>query len=187
MNARIDIVRARFARARRSSDAAGFTILEVIVAMGILLFGMTAILGLLTFGAALSRTAQLRTTAANSVESVVADLQETLFPIVNGEAGEPQPIRNRELHGVVEVVYSATARPNPARPDEYRVDVDMSWKSEGVQREKRFTTILLREIPFGERLRRQFVEGDTKAFEPASPAKSVLPAKDAVDAPTPKK
>jgi hypothetical protein len=83
-------------------------------------------------------------------------------------------------------VYSATARPNPARPDEYRVDVDMSWKSEGVQREKRFTTILLREIPFGERLRRQFVEGDTKAFEPASPAKSVLPTKDAVDAPTPK-
>ena len=178
--------RPRLAR-RLSGSGAGFTILEVIVAMGILLFGMTVILGLLTFGAALSRTAQLRTTAANAAESVIADLEETLFPIQNGEAGEPKPIQDRALHGALDLVYSATARPNPDRPDEYRVDVDMSWKSQGVQRDKRFTTLLLREIPFGERLRRQFVEGDTKSFEPASPAKSDSASKSQLPASTPKK
>lgn len=150
---------------------AGFTILEVIVAMGIFLFGMTAILGLLTFGAALSRTAQLRTSSAAAVQAVTADLEETFFPLVDGEAGEPQKIENRELGGLAGVVYSATPLQNPDRPLEYRVDVELAWKSGGVQRETRFTTILLREVPFGERLRRRFVEGDTQALEsPRAPA-----------------
>lgn len=144
---------------------AGFTILEVIVAMGIFLFGMTAILGLLTFGAALSRTAQLRTHAAVAVQAVTADLEETLFPLVNGEAGEPTAIVKREVHGQTTIVYSATPVQNPDRPLEYRVDVELTWKSGGVQRDTRFTTILLREIPFGERLRRRFVDGDTNALQ----------------------
>lgn len=154
---------------------AGFTILEVIVAMGIFLFGMTAILGLLTFGAALSRSAQLRTNSSAAVQAVTADLEETFFPLVDGEAGEPAKIEKRELGGLQGIVYSATPFQNPDRPLEYRVDVELSWKSGGVQRETRFTTILLREVPFGERLRRRFVEGDTHALdsprEPAPPTK----------------
>lgn len=145
----------------------GFTIVEVIVAMGILLFGMTSILGLLTFGAALSRTAHLRTNSAAAVESVMADLQETFFPLEGGEAGEPKKIVDRELFGMSDVIYSATPYQNPDRPLEYRVDVELSWKSAGVQREKRFTTILLREVPFGERLRRRFVEGEEDALSSA--------------------
>jgi len=139
---------------------AGFTLLEILLAMGILLFGMSAILGLLTFGSALSRTAQLRTNAAMAVESVTADLEETFFPIVNGEAGEPRAIERRQLPGAATIVYSAVPHQNPDRPLEYRVDVEIAWKSAGVQREKRFTTLLLREVPFGERLRRRFVEGE---------------------------
>lgn len=145
----------------------GFTIIEVLVAMGILLFGMTTILALLTFGAALSRTAHLRTAGAALAEAVVLDLEETLFPLVDGEAGEPRPIRERALPGLDEIVYSATPTQNPRNPLEYRVDVEMTWKSAGVKREKRFTTLLLREIPFGERLRRRFVEGGAASAPPA--------------------
>jgi hypothetical protein len=54
--------------------------IEVLVALAILVFGMTAVLGLLTFGAALSRTALLRTSAAAASHAVVADLEETMFP-----------------------------------------------------------------------------------------------------------
>lgn len=158
-------------RLSKHARQAGFTILEVIVAMGIFLFGMTAILGLLTFGSALSRTAQLRTHAAALVQAVTADLEETLFPLENGAAGEPQPIVKRQLHGRDDILYSATPTQNPDRPLEYRVDVEISWKSGGVQREKRFTTLLLREVPFGERMRRRFVDGDMKALEsPREPA-----------------
>jgi prepilin-type N-terminal cleavage/methylation domain-containing protein len=150
----------------------GFTILEVLLAMAILLFGMTAVLGLLTFGAALSRSALVRTTSAAAVEATVADLEETMFPVVDGDAGPPIEIKDRALPSLPDVVYSAVAHENPAHPLEYRVDIEMSWKSAGVQREKRFSTLLLREIPFGERLRKQFVEGkggNTSGFKKESP------------------
>ena len=144
---------------------AGMTIVEVLVAMGILLIGMTAILGLLTAGAALSRSAVLRTTAAAASDAVVEDLLETLFPLedpsaVFGAVGEPQPIVERTLPSEPKIIYSATPHQNPDRPLEYRVDIEMSWQSAGVRRARRFSTILVRELPFGERLRRRFVEGD---------------------------
>ena len=52
----------------------GFTIIEVVLAMGILLIGMTTILGLLSYGAALSRTASLRAQAARAADA--ADIKK---------------------------------------------------------------------------------------------------------------
>lgn len=129
---------------------AGFTILEVVLAMGILVIGMTVLISLLTFGAALSRTAAMRTAASAAIEAILADLEESMFPLgADGEVGEPLPIVDREVRASPDVIYSALAEPNPDQPLEYRVDVDMKWKSSGVQRTRRFTTIMLREIPFG--------------------------------------
>jgi len=152
---------------RRARD--GFTIIEVLLAMAILLFGMTAVLGLLTFGAALSRTSLLRTTSAAAIDATVADLEETLFPMVDGDAGPPTEIKDRVVPGLPDVMYTATAHENPDQPLEYKVDIDMTWTSAGVQREKRFSTLLLREIPFGERLRKQFVEGVKPESQKAPP------------------
>ncbi len=137
---------------------AGFTIIEVLLAMGILLLGTTAILSMLTSGAALARTAELRAASAGVIEAVIADLEETLFPLApDGSAGEPVPVESRPVPGSPGVVYSARATPNPDHPDEYRVDVELAWQSRGVRRTQLFTTLLLREIPFGERMRRLFV------------------------------
>jgi hypothetical protein len=155
------------ARPNAAPASAGFTILEVLVSLAILLFGMTAVLGLLTFGAALSRSAELRTAAAAATEAVIADLEVTIFPTeADGELGEPVPIRERSLPNAPEIVYSAEAKPNPARPLEYRVDVELAWKSSGVRRERRFTTLLIRERSFGERLRRR-ISGEVQATPPA--------------------
>ena len=159
------------AAGRRDARVArgGFTLVEILVALGILLFGMAAVLGLLTFGAAMSRTALLRTSAASAAEAVASDLEETLFPMIEGEAGAPVDVVDRAISGQSEIVYSARAVENPDRPLEYRVDVEMSWSSAGVRREKRFRTLLVREIPFGERLRRRFVEGGSTAGEETKP------------------
>lgn len=153
---------------KRAHRESGFTILEVLVAMAILLFGMTTILGLLTYGTALSRTAQLRTAAASAAQATIADLEETFFPEVGGEAGEPVEVVDRAVPGADGLVYSARGRPNPERPLEYRVDVSMTWSSQGVKREKRFTTLLQRETTFGERLRRRVAPA--AAAEPTKPA-----------------
>lgn len=154
-------------RARRQS---GFTLVEVVVALGLLLLGMTSILGLLSFGAALSRTAQLRNSAAAAAEAVVVDLEETLFPLVEDEhgkvvVGEPRVVQNRPVPGHPDIRYSAEAVPDPlddtpGGPLRYRVDVEIHWQTEGRRRSKTFTTLLLREVPFGERMRRLFVAGE---------------------------
>ena len=152
---------------RRVGSTSGFTMVEVLVALAILVFGMTAVLGLLTFGAALSKTALLRTSAAAASDAVVADLEETMFPTVpskdpstialdptENEAGPPVDVVERPLPGTPDIVYSAHAVQNPDRPEEYRVDVEMAWRSAGIRRTTTFRTLLVREIPFGERLRR---------------------------------
>jgi hypothetical protein len=53
-----------------------------------------------------------------------------------------------------DVIYSAKATQNPERPTSTRWEIEMSWRSAGVRRAATFTTLLVREIPFGERLRR---------------------------------
>ena len=172
-----------------ASGRGGFTLVEVVLAMGLLLLGMTSILGMLSFGAALARTAELRAASASAAEAVVADLEETLFPLLadpaTGElfAGEPREVRERPVPGREGVVYSALALADPAArsgapgvpgaegPRRYRVDVTMRWTSAGQARTRGFTTLLLREVPFGERMRRLFVAGEepvTAAAETAT-------------------
>jgi hypothetical protein len=147
---------------------AGFTIVEVVMAMFILLIGMTSILGLLTFGAALARTAELRSQSSFAVESIVADLQETLFPLVlnadgSETVGEPVDVVDRPVPGRPALTYTARAHPEPRAgdsqaPELYRVDIEIRWSSEGEARSKNFRTLLVREVPFGERMRRRFVQ-----------------------------
>lgn len=159
-------------RARPTGRASGFTIVEVVLAMGLLLIGMTAVLGLLTFGAALARTAALRTGAAAAAESVVADLEETLFPLevdaASGarRAGEPHAIVGREVPGHPGLVYSANATAVPAEqgaasgPQRYRVDIEIAWTASGRRKAQVFSVLLLREVPFAERLRRELLAGE---------------------------
>ncbi|MBK8178226.1 MAG: hypothetical protein IPK67_04900 [Planctomycetes bacterium] len=147
---------------------AGFTIVEVVVAMGLFLLGMSCVLGILSFGAALTRTAALRNDGASAMEAVMADLDEQLFPLVvdgaSVSAGAPGEIAARTLPGRPDVTYTAVATPNPAQKGypggalEYRVDVTVAWTSGGRTKSRQFTTLCVREIPFSERLRRQFVE-----------------------------
>ena len=148
---------------RRPGLSAGFTLVEVVLAMFVLLIGMTSILGLLSFGAALARTASLRSGASNSIEAVVADLEETLFPLLLDErgdevVGEARDVVKRELPGYPGLTYSTQSTPNPENPLEYRVYIEVEWAVGGTTRSKRFTTLLLREVPFGERLRTRLVE-----------------------------
>jgi hypothetical protein len=152
----------------------GFTLIEVVLAMFVLLIGMTSILGLLGFGAALSRTAALRGGAANAIEALVADLAETLFPLEldaqgNEVAGEPRDVEDAELPGYPGLLYSTHSTPNPENPLEYRVDVEIRWAVGGTTRSKRFTVLLLREVPFGERLRARIVEGRNPEKSPDAP------------------
>jgi prepilin-type N-terminal cleavage/methylation domain-containing protein len=147
-----------------SAARAGFTLVEVLLAMFVLLIGLASILGLLSFGAALARTAGLRSGAANAIEALVAELEETHFPLEldadgNEVVGEPRDVTERELPGNPGLNYTTRSTQNPDNPGEYRVDVEVRWAVGGTTRSKTFTTLLVREVPFGERLRARLVEG----------------------------
>jgi hypothetical protein len=143
---------------------------------------MSAILGLLSFGASMTRAAALRTSASSSVEAVVADLEETFFPLSLDAAtgdwsvGEPVEIVDRALPNKPGVTYSARAKPDPDEsgrqggPLRYDVAVEMNWSAGGRSRSKIFHVLLLRQVPFGERLRREFVRAQNGEPAPAAPA-----------------
>jgi hypothetical protein len=146
------------ARLRSAHARAGFTLLEVVLAMGILLLGLSVVLGLLSFGAALARTSAMRTTAAQAVEAVLADLEETLFPLdENGAAGVPEAVVERKLPGNAQIYYSAKPVLLPldaaAVVEEYHVEVELGWTSSGVAKTAHFETVFPRQVPFGTRQR----------------------------------
>ena len=149
------------------SGRGGFTLIEVLLASGLLVAGMSMILGVFNFGSAMSRTAELRSLASGTVESIMHDLEETLF-LVNddGTIGEPRAIVGRPVPGRKGVVYSVTTIGNPKSidpeetglgaglPMEFVVEVNVQWQSSGVKKTEVWTTIMLRELPFGARMRR---------------------------------
>jgi len=162
------------------TNRGGFTLIEVVLAMGLLLVGMSVILSLLTFGAGLSSEAEKRADAATAIPAVVADLEESLFPLSDeGVVGVPEPVVDRPLPGYPGLTYSATATPNPRRledlplmetpgvvlrdgPIEYRVDVTIAWKSGGARETREFSALLPRAVPFGPRMRRLFVDSEVE-------------------------
>lgn len=150
--------------ARTNSTAAGFTLLEVLLAASLLAGGMAMILGVFNFGSALSRTAALRELSAGTVEALVHDLEESLFVLrEDGSVGEPQAIVDRPVPGRQGVLYTVVATGNvdtidaDGLPREYVVDIKVRWQAAGVRRSQTWTTIMLREVPFGARMRRRFV------------------------------
>jgi prepilin-type N-terminal cleavage/methylation domain-containing protein len=165
------------------SARSGFTLIEILLALAILLIGMTGVLGLLTFGATMTKTASLRGLSAAAIEAVTADVEERMFPLVVEDGvervGEPIEIEARPVPGFEGLTYSARALPNTqlaaelGYPLEYKVDIEIAWTSGGRRRARTFTTLMIREVPFGERLRREFVERGQPRAEPkpaASPA-----------------
>lgn len=156
----------------RRPERAGFTLIEVMLAAGLLVVGMSMILGVFNFGSAMSRTAELRSLASGTVEAVMHDLGETLFPLLeDGNVGAPLPIADRPVPGRPGVVYSVTAKGHlpsvdpdetglgAGLPREYIVEIQVRWQTSGVKKSETWSTIMLREVPFGARMRKLLGSG----------------------------
>ena len=80
--------------------SSGFTLIEMMIAMGILVVGVSSVLGLLAFGAALQRTAERRGETSLAAEQVVADLRDSFVLQKDGSvSGPPSLTMDRDIEG----------------------------------------------------------------------------------------
>jgi prepilin-type N-terminal cleavage/methylation domain-containing protein len=135
----------------------GFTLIEVLVAMGILVVGVTSILGLLVFGAAVERTAERRSEVALAAQQVVADLQSSFTLSEDGSISDPPSLQmERPVAGHPTLTAKVELKSNPSMPGEYVAWVRIGWLERGQLRFEEFRTILQREAPFSRRVEVEF-------------------------------
>jgi prepilin-type N-terminal cleavage/methylation domain-containing protein len=144
---------------------AGFTLLEIIVALGIFAVGATAAFALLVAGASSGRRAEHRINAALIAEQVLNDIQsEQLahedFDLSLFDPAGPLPdganpdtvyvLHDAEASGYpdyrYDVAITPAGGPDPSRVWLYLVEVDVRWSEKGRGREAHFATLMRQAI-----------------------------------------
>ena len=119
----------------------GFTLIAILVAIGLLALGITAVLFLFAMGARSHRRATLRTQAALLAEAVVNRLQAE-FP----QAAEPQAITNATDPDFPGFTYDVSFSPLDDNAQYYKVTVVVRWGEPGLPGTERdsetFATVL---------------------------------------------
>ena len=144
----------------RNRSNEGFTLIEILLAIGILAIGITAVLSLFAVGARSHSRAINRTRSALLAEAVIhqvqADLAAPELPAcykVDGvnlglvDAGG-QPLVNLTRKDFPGFYYNVTFTPYEAGTDYYRVSVEVRWGAESAPADSRnsetYETILPR-------------------------------------------
>ncbi|MBL9078622.1 MAG: type II secretion system protein [Planctomycetes bacterium] len=140
------------------AGAAGFTLAEMLAALGILLFGVTALLGALS-----SSVAQRRTTDARLATSALCDLavarlqQEAVRRRADGATDldlELAPLEDQTAPGFPGMTWSARAVVDDTRPDVWLIRLEIRWLEEGDEVTEEFLRVLPRQLPLRARVLR---------------------------------
>jgi prepilin-type N-terminal cleavage/methylation domain-containing protein len=159
------------ARHRRQN---GFSLLEVIVALGVLAIGASAAFALLVAAASAGRRAEHHVNAALLAETILNDIKGELdesfdlstFPLASTadpiEGLEPDPnrpepsdetrylVRNRKSQAYPGYTYDIAITPLPSPvpdlPWHFLVEVEVRWSNRGQRRSAVYATVMLRRI-----------------------------------------
>lgn len=144
-------------RARREK---GFTLIEMVVALSILLVGLTAIAGSLMMGVSTRRGTEMRFKAVHMVDHVLRFLQEDYFVEHDVDSG-PLPAIGKDGQGLARPVefpgypgmkYTVTFTEDPDHAQVVLAEVRISWKEQGEQIAVKFERVMIREKPFSHRI-----------------------------------
>ncbi|MBK8100247.1 MAG: prepilin-type N-terminal cleavage/methylation domain-containing protein [Planctomycetes bacterium] len=136
---------------------AGFTLAEMLVALAILLLGMTALLGSLGRSIGQRRTTEARLQTAQLVEQAVLRVRQEVVRSPGAETDldlQLQPLADQTTPGFPGMKWSATAQLDDARPDVWLITIDVDWMEEGELVRERFLRILPRQLPLSARVQR---------------------------------
>ena len=138
----------------RTQVQAGFTLVEMMVALGILVMGLTSLIGLFTAAVSTRYSAELRSRAAAVAEEVLRDIQENVLARDDGQEAEIPSLGPQPVEGMPAMRYSVDFIIDPQQPDLVMAEVRIGWREQGAELEQVFRRILPREQPFRERVLR---------------------------------
>ncbi len=131
--------------------ARGFTLIEILVALTILVLAVTSALGVFSRGAAMERSAEL-VHDASRLARIVQD--RVLHGDWLGRAGEelPNDLHDLRMPGFPGMLYDVAFRNDPERPEEVLVVVAVRWLRAGREVAERFRFFAVRGRPLAQRI-----------------------------------
>jgi type II secretory pathway pseudopilin PulG len=138
-----------------SRRAPGFTLVEMMLAMMILLFGITALIGALSSSIAQRRTADAGLELCSLCDQIVHRVQqEAIRPGPDGNTVDLvfSPLADQEVAGFPGLTWSARTSEDPERPDLWLLHIDLRWLEGGSPVETSVRRVLPRHLPLRARV-----------------------------------
>lgn len=130
----------------------GFTLVEMMVALAILVFGISALAGSLLTGVTTRRGSEMRFRADALVNHAVYEIQEKLLA---GDSEPGTPLKGFTVEdppGYPGMKYTVAQTTDPERPGLVLARIQVSWKEQGEQVGETFERIFVRQTPFSQRV-----------------------------------
>ena len=145
--------------ASRPPREQGFTLLEVLVAMGIFIVGATTLIGVLGVGASSRRGTELRARASFWHEELFRRVEDEIlpeYPLPDGwESGDDLAIPGidgEEVDGDLDLNYSVEFTTSPERPALVLVTLRISWLDSGDRSAVVLRRLMTRDAPLLQRV-----------------------------------
>lgn len=149
--------------AERRGDQRGFTLAEMLAALAILLFGVTALLGALSASVGQRRTTDARHELAALCELAMQRVQYESIRSRTGDSSpfdlEFVPLVDQPVPGFPGMTWSAQAIEDESRPELWMVRIEASWLDDGEPVTAEFLRVVPRQLPLRDRVS-SFREGD---------------------------
>ncbi|MGC6486165.1 MAG: type II secretion system protein [Planctomycetota bacterium] len=134
----------------------GFTLAEMLAALAILLFGVTALLGALSSSISQRRSTDARHELTALCELAMHRVRYEAVRSTNGSSSpfdlEFVPLVDQEVPGFPGMSWSATATVDEDRPLLWLVEIEARWLDEGEEVVAEFLRVVPRQLPMRDRV-----------------------------------
>ena len=132
-------------RALAHPSRSGFTLVEILVALGIFVVGMGSIVGLLMAATWSHRQAQIETDVTLLVDSLVSEIESSPRFVIKQPLANIQKRESRQYPGFS---YNVRFEALDSVGFEVLSLIEVEWTERGEKRSRVFRTILLRKFPY---------------------------------------
>jgi hypothetical protein len=140
-------------RMRNVGKRAGFTLLEVLMAMGLFMFGISAMLGMFQFGGGMEATARTHAELAPAIQPLIRHVQEQAW--IFDSAGQETQLRiflDEPVPGVPGFRYALVVQPPGDNPYLRQAQLNF-YRKNPARTEASVTFLLTQKVPVSRRLR----------------------------------